>query len=90
MVEHMNLNRLLEEMPHLLEVSISKKALLDSISSRPSPVEADATQMQQVIMNLVINASEAIGDKSGVITITTGCMDCNKELPEGRLAARAH
>jgi CheY-like chemotaxis protein len=28
-------------------------------------------------MNLVINASEAIGDKSGVIAISTGCMDCD-------------
>jgi CheY-like chemotaxis protein len=39
-------------------------------------VEADATQLRQIIMNLVINASEAIGDRSGVIAITTGCMDC--------------
>ena len=29
-------------------------------------------------MNLVINASEAIGDKSGVISITTGCLDCDQ------------
>jgi CheY-like chemotaxis protein len=29
-------------------------------------------------MNLVINASEAIGNKSGVIAISTGCMDCNR------------
>jgi CheY-like chemotaxis protein len=34
--------------------------------------------MRQILMNLVINASEAIGDKSGVIAITTGCMDCDK------------
>jgi CheY-like chemotaxis protein len=34
--------------------------------------------MRQIIMNLVINASEAIGDKSGVIAITTGCMDCDR------------
>jgi CheY-like chemotaxis protein len=41
-------------------------------------VEADTSQMRQIIMNLVINASEAIGDKSGVIAITTGCMDCDR------------
>jgi CheY-like chemotaxis protein len=41
-------------------------------------VEADATQMRQIVMNLVINASEAIGDRSGVIAITTGCMDCDR------------
>ncbi|MDD2733384.1 MAG: response regulator [Desulfuromonadaceae bacterium] len=78
-VENLDLNILLEEMLHMLEVSISKKAI---IRLHPHPhlpsVEADATQMRQIIMNLVINASEAIGDKSGVIAITTGCMDCNR------------
>jgi PAS domain S-box-containing protein len=79
-VEHINLNRLLEDMLHMLEVSISKKAVLrlNLIPNLPS-VEADATQMRQIVMNLVINASEAIGDKSGVIAITTGCMDCDKD-----------
>jgi PAS domain S-box-containing protein len=78
-VEHLDLNRLLEEMLHMLEVSISKKAVLrlNLTPSLPS-VEADATQLRQIIMNLVINASEAIGDKSGVIAITTGCMDCDQ------------
>jgi C4-dicarboxylate-specific signal transduction histidine kinase/ActR/RegA family two-component response regulator len=78
-VESLNLNRLLEEMLHMLEVSISKKAVIRLNLNNPLPsVEADATQMRQIFMNLVINASEAIGDKSGVIAITTGCMDCNQ------------
>jgi len=74
-----DINGLLEEMLHILQVSISKKAVLRLNLSRPlPPVEADATQLRQIIMNLVINASEAIGDKSGVIAITTGCMDCDR------------
>lgn len=78
-IEHLDLNRLLEEMLHMLEVSISKKAVLRLDLTRPLPsVEADATQMRQIVMNLVINASEAIGDRSGVIAITTGCMDCDR------------
>jgi len=78
-VEHINLNRLLEDMLHMLEVSISKKAVLRlNLNPALPTVEADATQMRQIVMNLVINASEAIGDKSGVIAITTGCMDCDK------------
>ncbi|MDA8429855.1 MAG: PAS domain S-box protein, partial [Geobacteraceae bacterium] len=77
-VESIDLNTLLEEMLHMLEVSISKKAVLRLNPFHPlPPVEADATQMRQIIMNLVINASEAIGDMSGVIAITTGCMDCD-------------
>ena len=76
-VENHDVNDLLEEMLHILQVSISKKAVLRLNLNRPlPPVEADATQIRQIVMNLVINASEAIGDKSGVIAISTGCMDC--------------
>jgi len=78
-IENINLNILLEEMLHMLEVSISKKAVLRLNPHQHLPtVEADATQMRQIIMNLVINASEAIGEKSGVIAISTGCMDCDR------------
>ena len=78
-VEHLDISRLAEEMLHMLEVSISKKAVLRFNLTSPIPsVEADATQLRQIIMNLVINASEAIGDKSGVIAISTGCMECDR------------
>jgi PAS domain S-box-containing protein len=94
-IEHTDLNRVLEEMLHMLEVSISKKIALRLNLTRPLPfIEADITQMHQVIMNLIINASEAIGDDGGVITITTSCADCNtdylsniapsEQLPEGK------
>jgi PAS domain S-box-containing protein len=78
-VEPIDLNRLLEEMLHMLKVSISKKAVLRFNPALNLPtVEADATQIRQVVMNLVINASEAIGDRSGVIAINTGCMECDR------------
>jgi PAS domain S-box-containing protein len=78
-VENMDLNCILEEMLYMLEVSISKKAVLRFNQHQQLPlVEADATQLRQIIMNLVINASEAIGDRSGVIAITTGCMECDR------------
>ncbi len=77
-IDNIDLNRLLEEMLNMLQISISKNAILRLNLHEPLPtVEADATQMRQVIMNLVINASEAIGNKSGIIAITTGCMDCD-------------
>ncbi|GAB4303329.1 MAG: hypothetical protein Fur0034_19100 [Desulfuromonadia bacterium] len=78
LVEPIDLNRLVEEMTQMLEVSISKKVVIRYHLHRPLPsVEADATQLRQVIMNLVINASEAIGEKSGVISLTTGVIDCD-------------
>lgn len=97
-IEHTDLNRVLEEMLHMLEVSISKKIALRLNLTRPLPsIEADITQVHQVIMNLIINASEAIGDDSGAITITTSSVDCDKDylnsiapslyLPEGKYVA---
>ncbi|MBI5485599.1 MAG: response regulator [Deltaproteobacteria bacterium] len=78
-IENIDLNRMLEEMLHMLEVSISKKAVLRlNLHNQLPLVEVDATQMRQIVMNLVINASEAIGDRSGVIAITTGFMECDR------------
>jgi PAS domain S-box-containing protein len=78
-IENLNLNRLIEDMLQILEVSISKKAVLRlNLSSYLPLVEADATQIRQIVMNLVINASEAIGGRSGFITVTTSSMELNK------------
>ncbi|MCX7045455.1 MAG: PAS domain S-box protein [Candidatus Sumerlaeota bacterium] len=77
-IEPVHLSRLVEEMGHMLEVSISKKAVLRYRFADNLPtVEADATQIRQIIMNLIINASEAIGDKSGIISVSTGAMECD-------------
>jgi CheY-like chemotaxis protein len=74
LITPLNLNRLLEEMLHLLEVSISKKAVLQFDLAEELPtIEVDATQIRQIVMNLVINASEALDESGGVITVRTGC-----------------
>jgi len=83
-VRALNLNEVVSEMSHLLEVSISKKAILrQNFAANLPAVEADATQMRQIIMNLITNASEAIGDKSGYIAISTGAMQCDSNYLEG-------
>jgi two-component system, cell cycle sensor histidine kinase and response regulator CckA len=82
-VEPLNLDRIIEEMAHMLEISISKQAVLRfNFSDNLPSVEADATQLRQVILNLVINASEAIGKRSGVISISTGAMNCDRAYLE--------
>ena len=94
-VRPVNLSRLTEEMGRLLEAVISKKASLRyRVMPDLPPVEADAGQIQQLVMNLVTNGSDAIGDRDGVITLTTGVMDADRAylertyfddgLPEGR------
>ncbi len=77
-VQAINLSEIVEAMPQMLEVTVSKKNVLKyNLTSNLPPVEADISQIRQVIMNLVINAAEAIGDRSGVISITTGAMECD-------------
>lgn len=72
-VETLDLGQLVEETAQMLNVSISKKAILRfQLASGLPQIEIDATQVRQVIMNLVINASESFGDDSGVITLSTG------------------
>jgi PAS domain S-box-containing protein len=73
-VMDLDLNRLVVEMTQLLSVSISKKAVVRyDLTPGPLLISADPSQMQQLVMNLVTNASEAIGDEvSGLITVRTG------------------
>jgi PAS domain S-box-containing protein len=78
-IQPLNLNLLIEEMAHLLQVAISKSVVLKFNFARDlAVIEADATQIRQIVMNLVVNAAEAIGEENGIITITTGAMhvDC--------------
>jgi PAS domain S-box-containing protein len=71
-VERINLNELVTETARLLELSISKQARLEFRLAPDLPkIGADRAQLRQVIMNLVINASEALDHKSGTIRIAT-------------------
>ncbi len=77
-VQPIDLAELVREMGHLLAISISKKAVLQyRFSERPPAVDADATQLRQVVMNLIVNASEAMGDGGGVITVSSGRATCD-------------
>jgi PAS domain S-box-containing protein len=71
-VRPLDLNAIILEMGDLLSVSISKKvSLRTDLEPGLPPVDADSAQFQQVVMNLVINASEAIGDQIGTVTLRT-------------------
>jgi two-component system, cell cycle sensor histidine kinase and response regulator CckA len=61
------------EMVQLLAASLSKKAelRLELTESLPS-IEADPAQLRQIVMNFILNASDAIGEHPGVITVRTG------------------
>jgi signal transduction histidine kinase len=78
-VERVSPSAIVEEMVHLLEVSVSKNAslVLDLDPDAPS-ILADATQVRQVLVNLITNASEALGGRSGVVSIRTGATRCDR------------
>ena len=78
-----NLSEIVEEMAHMLGISISKKAILKYNFAENIPsIKADITQIRQIVMNLITNASDAIGDKSGLISISTGVMECDRAYLE--------
>ena len=84
--EALDLRDAVEEIQSLLESSISKKARLRlELDDYTPEVMADARQLRQVLMNLVTNASEALEDGPGTITIWTGACECEAADLDGML-----
>lgn len=76
-----NINDLIRGLEPLLKSSVSKKSILKINLTKYLPaIDADSAQIRQIIMNLVINASEAIGDKSGEIHIKSETKECNNDF----------
>jgi two-component system cell cycle sensor histidine kinase/response regulator CckA len=91
-LESLEVSLLVSEMLELLKVSISKHAVLKTSLGHGLPgVHANPAQIRQVVMNLVTNASDAIGDRDGVIEVRTEHVTIGlganglegKNLPEG-------
>jgi len=78
----LDLAEVVREISRLLEATISKKAALDVRLGETPPVAGDATQIRQVVMNLLTNASEALGGKSGRISLATRVQEFDAESLE--------
>ncbi|GLH72107.1 hypothetical protein GETHLI_06090 [Geothrix limicola] len=75
-VKPVDLSETAGDMASLLKVSISKKITLRFEFTPYLPrIQADPAQLQQVVMNLVTNAAEAIGDAEGEVRVATGLAD---------------
>ncbi|MGZ3423877.1 MAG: hybrid sensor histidine kinase/response regulator [Polyangiales bacterium] len=71
--EAVDLRALVLEMSSMLEVSISKNVtLVRELAPELPTTLGDPTQLRQIVMNLVINASEAIGESPGTVRVSTG------------------
>ncbi len=89
------LSRILYELSDLAHAALSKKAVLEySLHSDPIFVEADENQLLQVMLSLITNAAEAIGDEQGRVEVSTQLCEYDAEsllrlapdlqLPAGR------
>ena len=62
----------IRDMVELLKVSVSKHVVLEmELTPDLRAVQANAAQLRQIVFNLVTNASDAIGNKDGMIRVTT-------------------
>ncbi len=79
LVRRIDLNELIRDIGQLLRVSISKNVTLSYRLADDLPaVRADASQVRQVVMNLITNASDAIGDAAGRITLRTAAREIRR------------
>jgi two-component system, cell cycle sensor histidine kinase and response regulator CckA len=68
--ERLELGELVRGIGDLLLVSIAADCQLRyEMAASPPPIEADAAQLRQIVMNLITNGAEAIGEASGTLTV---------------------
>ena len=85
-IRPVNLTELIHEMLHLIRVSLSEKTTLETDLAAPLlPVEGDPAQLSQVVMNLVINAAEALRGGEGTIWIRTGVRSVDRAALDSAL-----
>ncbi len=83
-VEPIDLSVLTEDLLPLLKISIAHLAGLRLELGRGLPlVSADATQLRQIVMNLMLNATDAIAERGGEVVLTTGVVPVTPEMLTG-------
>ncbi|MBN1346378.1 MAG: PAS domain S-box protein [Phycisphaerae bacterium] len=84
-IKRVGLSGLFRDLSDLLKSSASKKVAVQyRLMDNMPAILADVAQMRQVTMNLIINASEAVGDREGLISIATGVTEVTSEFLDGR------
>jgi len=66
-----SMTTLVEEMIHMLKTTTQKNVVIKpDLSADVPPINGDASQLRQIVMNLIINSSEAIGEEQGEVTVS--------------------
>ncbi|HEY1187604.1 MAG TPA: response regulator, partial [Gemmata sp.] len=84
LLKTINLNELIKQTTDLLRLTLPKKVNL-ALNLAPAlpPITGDDGQIRQVLMNLLINAGEAIGDRAGSVIVTTAIHDLALDAVSG-------
>ena len=77
-MRNLDVAELVKEMSGLVQTSIAKTVQVRLQLEAVPPIFADPGQMQQIVMNLVINAAEAIGPEGGTVLVRTGVVDIDE------------
>ena len=89
-----DINEIVSEMVQMIEVTAARKgAVRYEFADQLPTIQVDPAQVRQIIVNLIMNAAESLESMNGMITISTGLVECdqndlagsylNEELPEG-------
>jgi len=71
-----DLNRLVQDNLHLLDAGLSKRIeVVPRLAADLPYVQADPGQLQQVVMNLILNAAQAVEDGTSPVVVSTGVQD---------------
>jgi signal transduction histidine kinase len=70
-VAPVDLSRLVSDVADLMSVSISKRVTVQlALAPEPPAVTGDASQLRQLVMNLLLNAADAIGEEEGIVDLS--------------------
>lgn len=73
-IEPVDMSGVVREMLELLKISITSHAKLTvALGRHLPPVFAAPAEMRELVMNLILNASQALGENDGKIRISTSC-----------------
>jgi signal transduction histidine kinase/ActR/RegA family two-component response regulator len=80
-VEPIDVSAAVKEMSSLLRTAVSRTASMQLDLAKQLPaIEVDTTQFRQVLMNLITNASDALRDDAGMISLRTGVRHVDRDF----------
>ncbi|HVW12099.1 MAG TPA: ATP-binding protein [Bryobacteraceae bacterium] len=80
-VRHADVSEAIRDIATLLRSSAPRNALIELDLAKGLPlVNADVTQLQQLVMNLVLNGLESLDEEGGVVHVSTSAVDFDEEI----------